>query len=123
MFQDFAPFYGPEDLDNMSAAFDAVWYQLCIWVVATGPLQRAYHLAQVILAAACTGQRNRERLKNAALRALSPVKIAYRSRPSSDLAQLLRFRANQQMPAIASTWLRAATLMRPARPGGQLASK
>ncbi len=79
MFQDFAPFFGPEDLDNMSAAFDAVWYQLCIWGVATGPLQIAAtrkKLAQVILAAACTGERNRERLKNAGLRALSPVKIA-----------------------------------------------
>jgi hypothetical protein len=31
MFQDFAPFFGPEDLDSMSAAFDAVWYQLCFW--------------------------------------------------------------------------------------------
>jgi len=64
MFQDFAPFFGPEDLDNMSAAFDAVWYQLCIWGVATGPLQIA--------------ATRKKRLKNAALRALSPVKIAYR---------------------------------------------
>ncbi len=60
MFQDFAPFFGPEDLDTMSAAFDAVWYQLCFWGVATSPLQIAAtrkKLAQVILAAACTGER------------------------------------------------------------------
>jgi hypothetical protein len=81
MFQDFAPFFGPEDLDSMSAAFDAVWYQLCFWGLVTSPLQvtaTRKKLAQVILAAACTGDRSRERLKDVALRALSPIKTPSR---------------------------------------------
>jgi hypothetical protein len=75
MFQDFAPFFGPDDLDVMSAAFDAVWYQLCIAGLVAGPLQIAAtkkKLAQVILAAACTGERRHDRLKSIALRALQP---------------------------------------------------
>ena len=83
MFQDFGPFFGPEDLDSMSAAFDAVWYQLCFWGLVTSPLEIAAtrkKLAQVILAAACTGDRSRERLKDVALRALSPIKAPSRIR-------------------------------------------
>jgi hypothetical protein len=75
MFQEFAPFFGPEDLDAMSAAFDAVWYQLGMAGLVVSPLQIAAtkkKLAQVILAAACTGERTCERLKNIALRALQP---------------------------------------------------
>jgi hypothetical protein len=68
MFQEFAPFFGPEDLDTMSAAFDAVWLQLTVAGVVAPAAKKK--LAQVILAAACTGERSRERLKNIALRAL-----------------------------------------------------
>jgi hypothetical protein len=73
MFQEFAPFFGPEDLESMGTAFDAVWLQLVVAGVLVGPVTKK-KLAQVILAAACTGERSRERLKDVALRALQPKK-------------------------------------------------
>jgi hypothetical protein len=77
MFQEYAPFFGADDLDAMSAAFDAVWFQVCFWGIVTSPHQikaTRRKLAQVILAAACTGERTPERLKDVAFRAMSPVK-------------------------------------------------
>ena len=70
-FQEFSVFFGPDELDAMTAAYNAVWCQL---VVAVTPNQVATikrKLAQIILAAACTGERKSERLKDVALRALS----------------------------------------------------
>jgi hypothetical protein len=72
-FQEFAGFFGSDDLDAMIAAYKAAWVQLWIMGVATTPHQVVVKkkLAQVILAAACTGERKAERLKDIALRALS----------------------------------------------------
>ena len=70
-FQEFSVFFGPDELDAMTTAYNAVWCQL---VVAVTPNQVATikrKLAQIILAAACTGERKSERLKDVALRALS----------------------------------------------------
>ena len=78
MFQEFAHFFGPEDLDAMSAAFDGAWYQLCIAGLVANSLQIATtkkKLAQIILSAATTGERSRERLQDIALRSLQPHKI------------------------------------------------
>ena len=58
----------------MTAAYNAAWYQLWIAGIAVTPHQVGVvkrKLAQVILASACTGKRDRERLKEVALRALS----------------------------------------------------
>ena len=73
-FQEFSSFFGPDELDAMTAAYNAAWYQLWIAGVAVTPHQVGVvkrKLAQVILASACAGKRDRERLKEVALRALS----------------------------------------------------
>ena len=73
-FQEFSSFFGPDELDAMTAAYNAAWYQLWIAGVAVTPHRVGVvkrKLAQVILASACTGARDRERLKDVALRALS----------------------------------------------------
>jgi hypothetical protein len=73
-FQEFSSFFGPDDLDAMTAAYNAAWYQLWIAGAAVTPHQVGVvkrKLAQVILASACTGARDRKRLKDVALRALS----------------------------------------------------
>ena len=72
-FQEFASFFGPDELDIMTAAYNAAWYQLWVAGMAVTPHQVAVlkkKLAQVILASACSGERDRERLKDVALRAL-----------------------------------------------------
>jgi len=69
-FQEFTSFFGPDDLEAMSAAYDAVWYQLLIMGMAVSPLVKK-RLEQVILAAACAGKRDRKQLEEVALKALS----------------------------------------------------
>lgn len=57
----------------MTAAYNAAWYHLWIAGVVVTPHQVGIlkrKLTQVILASACTGARNRERLMDIALRAL-----------------------------------------------------
>ncbi len=53
----------------MTAAYNAVWYQLLVMGMAVTPLLKR-KLAQVILAAACAGKRDRQRLEGVALKAL-----------------------------------------------------
>jgi hypothetical protein len=72
-FQEFAPFFGPDELDAMRAAYNEAWFQF-IAGAAILPHQcvdMKNKLAQVILAAACTGKRDKKRLGDIALRALS----------------------------------------------------
>jgi hypothetical protein len=64
-FQEFAPFFGPDELDAMQAAYNAAWVQLFAGAAIFPPPQCSEmknKLAQVILAAACTGKRDKERL-------------------------------------------------------------
>ena len=72
-FQEFAPFFGPDELEAMTAAYNAAWYQL--WLagiaVALHPDAVKKKLAQVILAAACTGKREQKPLEAIAIKALS----------------------------------------------------
>jgi hypothetical protein len=74
-FQEFSAFFGSDDLEAMTAAYNAVWYQLVIMGLIVTPLLKK-KVTQVILAAACTGRRDRERLKDIALRALSHQRSA-----------------------------------------------
>jgi hypothetical protein len=69
-FQEFTSFFGPDDLDAMIAAYNSVWFQLLVMGMAVSPLVKK-KLEQVILAAACAGSRDRKRLEDIALRALS----------------------------------------------------
>jgi hypothetical protein len=72
-FQDFAPFFGPDELETMTAAYNAAWYQLWLAGIAVTlhPDAVRKKLAQVILAAACTGKREQKRLEAIAIKALS----------------------------------------------------
>jgi hypothetical protein len=71
-FEKYAAFFQPHELDALTAAYDAVWQQ----VQATKHLKAREasviknNLAQIILASACTGARDTERLKQIALRAV-----------------------------------------------------
>lgn len=74
-FREFSGFFGPDDLDAMTAAYVAAWSQLCMGV-AIAPHQigaMKKKLVEIILASACTGERKPERLKDVALRALGRV--------------------------------------------------
>ena len=72
MFQKYAAFFQPHELDALTAAYDAVWQQLrstrAMEAAETSVLSK--NLAQIILASACTGERDAERLKQIALRAV-----------------------------------------------------
>ena len=83
MFQKYAAFFQPHELEVLSAAYDAAWQQ----VQATRAIESAQtsvlknNLAQIILASACTGERDTERLKQIALRAvLGSQRIKRRAR-------------------------------------------
>jgi hypothetical protein len=71
-FQKYAAFFQPHELNALTAAYDAVWQQ----VQATRGVEAAEtpllknNLAQIILASACTGERDTERLRQIALRAV-----------------------------------------------------
>jgi hypothetical protein len=71
-FKKYAAFFQPHELEALTAAYDAVWQH----IQATNAIEAAEalvlkdNLAQIILASACTGERDTERLKQIALRAV-----------------------------------------------------
>jgi hypothetical protein len=73
IFKKYAAFFQPHELDALTAAYVAVWQE----VRARGHIRPGQasvlknNLAQIILASACTGERDAERLKQIALRAVS----------------------------------------------------
>ncbi len=83
-FQKYAAFFQPHELDALTAAYNAVWQQ--VWTIsALNESQAAViknNLAQVILASACTGERDRERLKEIALRAVTVSRRLREPEPS-----------------------------------------
>jgi len=71
-FQKYSLFFAPEELRALTAAYEATWQQLAC-EAALNEAQAAVlkrKLAQIILASACNGERQPERLKGVALRAL-----------------------------------------------------
>ena len=62
----------PHELDALTAAYDAVWQevQATLHIKAIDASVLKNNLAQIILASACTGKRDAERLKQIALRAV-----------------------------------------------------
>ena len=84
MFQKYAAFFQPHELDALTAAYDAVWQQLR----STRAMEAAEasvlsnKLAQIILASACTGERDAERLKQIALRAVLSKQRARKQEPA-----------------------------------------
>jgi hypothetical protein len=70
-FQKYAAFFQPHELDALNAAYDAAWKRIAtksIRVSESADLKS--RLARVILASACTGERDAKRLERIALRAL-----------------------------------------------------
>ncbi len=71
-FKKYAAFFQPQELAALTAAYDAAWQE----VHATKPITPSEasviknNLAQIILASACTGERDTERLTQIALRAV-----------------------------------------------------
>jgi hypothetical protein len=72
--QDYSSFFRPEEFAAMTAAYDAAWQHLRTHrPLLTGLQIRVLkkNLAQIILASACNGKRDVERLKEIALRGVS----------------------------------------------------
>ena len=71
-FQKYAAFFQPHELDALTASYDAAWQQIQAIKPIT-PREASVlgnNLAQIILASACTGERDTERLTQIALRAV-----------------------------------------------------
>lgn len=73
-FQQYSGFFQPDEIEALTAAYNAAWLQL--WATGfTFAADRAFvikkNLAQMILASACNGERDVERLKEIALRGVS----------------------------------------------------
>jgi hypothetical protein len=73
IFKKYAAFFRPHELNALTAAYDAVWQQVQDdkGITDTEASVLKNNLAQIILASACTGERDTERLKQIALRAVS----------------------------------------------------
>lgn len=72
VIEDYSDFFQPEELKILAIAYDAAWKDLVEQSMSAdeaSDLRR--RLAQVILASACTGERDVTRLTAAALRAVS----------------------------------------------------
>jgi hypothetical protein len=70
-FRTYRSFFTPAELEAMAAAYEAAWQDLWASGLAPSEARRVQkQLAQIILAAACAGARDIERLKQTALRAI-----------------------------------------------------
>ena len=72
--RDYSPYFQPEELDAMTAAYDAAWQHLRTnrrTLTAEQVQVLKKKLAQIILASACNGKRDVVRLKEIALRGVS----------------------------------------------------
>ena len=72
--QHYSSFFRPEEFDAMTAAYNAAWQHLQTnrpTLTADQVRVLKKNLAQIILASACTGKRDVERLKEIALRGVS----------------------------------------------------
>jgi hypothetical protein len=70
-FREYSSFFLSDELNAFTAAYEAAWQHLEATDIV--PAQAAVlkqKLAQIILASACSGEREAERLKDIALRAL-----------------------------------------------------
>ena len=73
-FKPYEGFFKPDALDILNDAYDAAWQHVCATSNGMTPAQAAdlkNRLAKMILASACTGERDRERLTEIALRGVA----------------------------------------------------
>ena len=77
-FKAYGVFFKPDELDILNDAYDAAWQRVCANSNEMTPSQAAdlkNKLAKMILASACTGKRDRERLTEIALRGVAGSNI------------------------------------------------
>ena len=76
IFQKYAAFFQPDELEALTAAYNAAWQH--VWTTkALNETQAAViknNLTQIILASACSGERDMERLKEIALRTVTSTR-------------------------------------------------
>ena len=71
-FRKYAAFFQPHELVALNTAYSAAWEHLATKAMNAAEASNLKdRLAQVILASACTGERDAERLEQIAMRALS----------------------------------------------------
>jgi len=72
IFKKYAAFFQPHEIDALTAAYVAVWREVrsAKLVKPRDAAVLKNNLAQIILASACTGERDTERLTQIALRAI-----------------------------------------------------
>jgi hypothetical protein len=83
-FKTYAAFFRPDELDALTAAYDAAWRHLWATSVRMTAAQASdlkNRLAQIILASACTGERDIERLSEIALRGVSGPSLVKEPEP------------------------------------------
>ena len=78
-FRQYGAFFQPDELNALTSAYDAAWQEMAAPRVLTTAQASVLKskLAQIILASACTGGRDKERLRQIAVRAISgdaPIK-------------------------------------------------
>jgi hypothetical protein len=81
-FVEYSPYFPPEELDELTAAYNVAWQFLWPATLGLTPEQISLlkkKLSQIILAAACTGERDMDRLKEIALRGMAGQANAMRS--------------------------------------------
>ena len=77
-FKAYGAFFKPDELDILNDAYDAAWQHVRATSSGMTPSQAAdlkNRLAKMILASACTGERDRERLTEIALRGVTASHI------------------------------------------------
>ena len=85
-FQQFAPFFQPHELSALTDAYDAAWQRIratSVGMTAEDATAIQTRLAQIILASACTGNRDPARLKEIALRGVSGPRLVEASQASA----------------------------------------
>jgi hypothetical protein len=72
--RDYSSFFGPEEFDALTLAYDAAWRALWTKRLTLPPDRIAVlknNLTQIILASACNGKRDPDQLREIALRGVS----------------------------------------------------
>lgn len=94
-FQQFASFFQPHELSALTDAYDAAWQLIQATSEAMTPEEAVViqnKIAQIILASACTGERDTERLKEIALRGVLGPRLV----EASQIQQPIDHQAKQQ---------------------------
>jgi cytochrome P450 len=85
-FRPYKAFFKPDELDSLNDAYDAAWQHVRRSTSGAMTPSRATDLknriAKMILASACTGERNTDRLTEIALRGVSGRGTARRKEPA-----------------------------------------